>query len=196
MLSQNDKTFDEPKHNTQAEIAKATLYRYRTGAGRHTASRAWEVVATFARSGVSPSDDAATEFVATATFTEGLLRSILPLNADQQVELVRRLDAGETQQAVADAIGWSREAVRNYASMAKIAKEAWAIVGTTIRDVVPSGEDGAVPEFGSGVPFSENLLRSILPLNADQQVDLVRRLARWDETHAPKRRIGFNGRNA
>ncbi|MGD9729880.1 MAG: site-specific DNA-methyltransferase [Nitrospiraceae bacterium] len=103
----------------------------------------------------------------------------LPMTFVDFAELVwRRLDAGETQQAVADAIGWSREAVRNYASMAKIAKEAWAIVGTTIRDVVPSGEDGAVPEFGSGVPFSENLLRCILPLTADQQVELVRRLAR------------------
>ncbi|MGB5832683.1 MAG: hypothetical protein WBG92_11925 [Thiohalocapsa sp.] len=84
---------------------------------------------------------------------------------DYAVLVWRRLDAGQTQQAVADGIGWSREAAKNSAALRKIDIAAWAIVGTTFTDIVPNEEEWNVPGNGTGVPgspFSENLLRNIL----------------------------------
>lgn len=103
----------------------------------------------------------------------------LPMTFVDYAELVwRRLDAGDTQQAVADTLGWSREVVRDHAALAKVADDAWQIVGATIRNSAPSVEDHAAPEFGATAPFTAGLLRSILSLRPDQQVELVRRLAR------------------
>ena len=68
-------------------------------------------------------------------------------------------------------MGWSREAVKNYKSLNKIDKEAWEIIGTGFKNIVPDDESDDVPESGTGVPksyFSENLLRNILDLDPDQ----------------------------
>jgi len=103
----------------------------------------------------------------------------LPMTFVDYAELVwRRLDAGETQQAVAGALGWSREAVRNYAGLGKIAPEAWQIIGTALRSGDMAHTQDDVPDVGTTVPFTEGLLRSILSLQPAQQIDLVRRLAR------------------
>lgn len=103
----------------------------------------------------------------------------LPMTFVDDAELVwRRLDAGDTQQAVADALGWSRGQISNYAALSGIAQEAWQIIATTIRSDSPPRQDCGVADVATGVAFSENLLRSILPLRPDQQVELVRRLAR------------------
>lgn len=55
---------------------------------------AWGTVATSTRESVSPDDTAATGFVATATFTERLLRDIVTLSPTQQLELVTELADG------------------------------------------------------------------------------------------------------
>jgi ParB-like chromosome segregation protein Spo0J len=103
----------------------------------------------------------------------------LPMTFVDYAELVwRRLNEGETQQAVADGLGWSRSAVRNYANLGDISKEAWSIVGTTIRGVGVAQPDDDVPDVGTSVPFTEGLLRAITSLRAEQQIELVRRLAR------------------
>lgn len=103
----------------------------------------------------------------------------LPMTFVDYAELVwRRLDEGETQQAVADALGWSREAVKDYAALAKISDDAWQIVGATIREMAPAGDMEAAPSSGATAPFTARLLRDILALRPEQQVDLVRRLAR------------------
>ena len=66
----------------------------------------------------------------------------LPMTFVDYAELVwRRLAEGATQQAVADGLGWSREAVKDYAALRKIDAEAWCVVGATSRDVAPSGAD-------------------------------------------------------
>ena len=87
-----------------------------------------------------------------------------------------RLDGGQTQQAVANAIGWSREAVRNYANLQKIDEDAWAVVGTAFQSIVPDTGKDDVPSSGTTVPnpFTEGLLRNILDLLPDQQLDLAR----------------------
>lgn len=77
---------------------------------------------------------------------------------------------GQTQQAIAERLGWSREAVKNYSSLSKITSEAWSIVGTTIRGVGVVRTEGDVPLNGTTVPFTENLLRSILSLRPEQQI--------------------------
>ena len=94
-------------------------------------------------------------------------------------ELVwRRLASGETQQQVADSLGWSREAVKDYASLRKIAPEAWAAVGATVRDQGLVRQSATAPENGAVAPFTENLLRSVTQLRPEQQLELVKRLAR------------------
>lgn len=106
----------------------------------------------------------------------------LPMTFVDYAELVwKRLADGQTQQAVADSIGWSREAVKNYAALQKIDSEAWAVVGTSFLNIVPDDEIECVPSNGTGVPktpFSENLLRNILDLEPAQQLDLCQKLAK------------------
>ncbi len=92
-------------------------------------------------------------------------------------ELVwRKLDAGQTQQAVADELGKSRDAIAKFAAMKAISVSAWDVVTTAVRSVTTSGEDGVTANVTDGT-FSENLLRSILALTPAQQLDLVTRLA-------------------
>ena len=93
-------------------------------------------------------------------------------------ELVwRKLDGGQTQQAVVDELGMGRESIKNLSSLRKIDAQAWTVIGTSVRGGVPSPGDGGVPASGTDVPFTEGLLRSILSLTPAQQLDLVTRLA-------------------
>jgi hypothetical protein len=75
----------------------------------------------------------------------------------------RLLGTGQTQQAVADELGWSREKVKVYASLQDIDERAWQIVGTTVRDSGVVQENGDVPQSGTTVPFTEGLLRVLVP---------------------------------
>lgn len=103
----------------------------------------------------------------------------LPMTFVDYAELVwRRLDAGETQQAVADALGWSRGRLSQFAMLKELSAEAWVIVATTIRATGLQQDESDVAEIATTVAFTEGLLRNILPLHPDQQTDLVRRLAR------------------
>ena len=72
--------------------SRSTVADY--GALRKITPDAWRIVATFQAAAVSQSEDAATTNVAIATFTEGLLRNIIFLTADQQLDLVQDLAAG------------------------------------------------------------------------------------------------------
>jgi hypothetical protein len=90
-----------------------------------------------------------------------------------------RLDAGATQQAVADGIGWSRAQVSQYAMLKNLADEAWKVVATGFSFPVATdaAEDVATIATGVASQFSENLLRNILPLRRKQQIELCRALA-------------------
>ena len=100
----------------------------------------------------------------------------------------RKLDGGMTQQAVGDELGMGRTDVANLSGLRKIVPEAWRVVTDTVR-AVTANSGGAVTASVTDVTFSENLLRSILPLTADQQLDLVKRLADGVLSRPPVPRI-------
>lgn len=86
------------------------------------------------------------------------------------------LATGKTQQQVADEIGWSREKVKNYASLEKIAPIAWDLIGTEFQKTVPVSEKYTVPKNGTTVPITENLLRNILSLTEYHQHKIISEL--------------------
>lgn len=82
------------------------------------------------------------------------------------------------QEELADALGWSRSKVLNFSRLRDIAPEAWKVVSDTTSEqsVSPEDEDG-VSKNDTTVSFTEGLLRSILPLAPEQQLELVQDLA-------------------
>ena len=98
----------------------------------------------------------------------------LPPDEADKVLVWARLAAGQTQQAVADGIGWSRSAVRDYAGLQQIDADAWEVVGATFSDFAPTDETEHAPTNGATAPspFTEGLLRNILDLQSAQQIDL------------------------
>jgi predicted transcriptional regulator len=105
----------------------------------------------------------------------------LPMTFVDYAELVwARLDAGATQQAVADGIGWSRAQVSQYAMLKKLADDAWKVVATSLSGLQIATENDEVAENATTVAssFSERLLREILDLTAPQQLDLCQLLAK------------------
>ena len=74
-------------------------------------------------------------------------------------------------------MGWSREKVRDFLALRNICGEAWEIVGATLDNLAPSDLEDNAPDAGAIAPFTEGLLRSIVSLNPDQQVELVKKLA-------------------
>jgi DNA modification methylase/ParB-like chromosome segregation protein Spo0J len=81
-----------------------------------------------------------------------------------------------TQSEVGKMLGWSRESIKDYASLQKICKEAWDIIGATFERSAPDSEDLLAPANGATGPITERLLRSILDLEPGQQVELVTEL--------------------
>lgn len=79
------------------------------------------------------------------------------------------ISAGQTQQQVADEIGWSRAQVSQYASLDAIDKGAWEVIATAVTKNLMQRQNGDVADNATPVAFSENLLRSIIPLKAEQQ---------------------------
>jgi hypothetical protein len=66
----------------------------------------------------------------------------------------RDQQAGSGAQAIAEEMGWSREAARNYAGLAKIDRRAWSVIGTAFRSGAAAQEEDAVPSVGTTVPFT------------------------------------------
>lgn len=101
----------------------------------------------------------------------------LPMTFVDYAELVwARIAGGERQQALADALGWSRSAVADYAALKSIDPKAWDVVAENARSAM-SHADGAATDVVAVATFTEGLLRSILPLTAAQQLELVSDLA-------------------
>ena len=102
----------------------------------------------------------------------------LPMTFVDYAEMVwRKQAAGATQQAVADELGWSREKVRDYATLSKIDSRAWKVAGATFQTTTLAQGDDAAPSLGASAPFTEGLLRVITLLSPDQQLELVQDLA-------------------
>ena len=102
----------------------------------------------------------------------------LPMSFVDYAEMVwRKQAAGATQQAIAEELGWSRSAVADYAALRKIAPEAWSVVATSGRPEMSPAEAVATDVVATATNFSERLLREVLQLRPDQQLDLVQDLA-------------------
>ena len=103
---------------------------------------------------------------------------ILPMSFVDFAELVwRKLKEGFTQQQVAKDLGWSREVAKDYAALEKIGSDAWQIVGATFRHCTKGDNETVAPKFGATAPFTAGLLRHIIQLSHDQQLEMVRDLA-------------------
>lgn len=82
-----------------------------------------------------------------------------------------------TQSDVAKMLGWSRERIAQYVMLSKIKKKPWEIIVTSFEQSVTGSEEGSVTLCVTSVTFNENMLRPILDLNEDQQLELVRDLS-------------------
>lgn len=104
--------------------------------------------------------------------------TVVPTTFVDDAKLVWRLaKEGMTQTEIGGVLAWGRGKVKNYYALKNISSNAWAIIGTTFDELVPIAESNSVPTNGTVVPFTEGLLRQILPLTPDQQLELVSNLA-------------------
>lgn len=86
---------------------------------------------------------------------------------------------GQTQQAVADAIGWALSKLKMYAALRSICDEAWDIIKVaTNSGYATDSKDDDATEIVANATFTEGLLRNILDLEPAQQLDLCRMLAK------------------
>lgn len=93
-------------------------------------------------------------------------------------ELVWRLaDEGMTQTEIGAVLGWGRSKVADYSVLKKISKEVWEIVVASIEVFATTEEKSGATPLVAFATFSEGLLRPILPLTSDQQLELVTELA-------------------
>ena len=84
---------------------------------------------------------------------------------------------GYTQQKIAEMMAWGRTQVANYIALKNIDEGAWKIIVTTFENALAPSQESAVTPIVTGVTFTENLLRDILPLTPEQQCELVGELA-------------------
>lgn len=79
-----------------------------------------------------------------------------------------------TQESVAKMLGWSRDKVADHVSLAKIDKPAWNIIVATFEEPEETKESpSATPIVANATIFTEGLLRNILDLTPEQQLELV-----------------------
>jgi hypothetical protein len=91
-----------------------------------------------------------------------------------------RLAEGKTQQQIADFMGWGRSQVAQYSRLSEIDRTAWQMIVTTFEGSRNNGEGDPVTDHVTAVasPFTEYLLRDIVPLTHDQQRELVQDLVK------------------
>ncbi len=88
-----------------------------------------------------------------------------------------RAEEEYTQQEIADMLGWSLSKVKNYSALSAICDEAWEIIVTSFENKRDHSADEDVTSKVTSVTFTETLLRDILDLTPEQQLELVRELA-------------------
>jgi DNA modification methylase len=87
-----------------------------------------------------------------------------------------------TQTDVAKMLGWSRDRVADHVSLEKIDKSAWCVIVATFENSEEAKENSsATKDVAIATNFSEGLLRSILDLTPEQQLELVQALANPDK---------------
>lgn len=88
-----------------------------------------------------------------------------------------RVAEGYKQQEIAEMLGWGRTQVANYSLLRNICADAWGIIVTAFERIVTGDQKEDVTQNSHDVTFTETLLRSILPLTSEQQIELVTELA-------------------
>lgn len=100
---------------------------------------------------------------------------------DHAEEIWRMTGDGKGLEQIKDEMGWSLSKVKQYSALQGICKDAWDVVVTDVTDSVTAGNGRDSKETENAVTFSENLLRSILPLTPDHQCQLVEALVTKDK---------------
>jgi ParB-like chromosome segregation protein Spo0J len=108
----------------------------------------------------------------------------------------RLIGTGQTQQQVADDLGWTKQRLNQFASLQSIDAKAWQIVSTTVRDFGGQPSEEAVDRSSTTVDFSERLLRVLVPLTAEARAPSLsltyaamsesEREAAWAAAHQPE----------
>lgn len=92
-----------------------------------------------------------------------------------------------TQKQVGNMLGWSEDKVSNYCLLNQIDKNVWGVISNSFENPTTSGkstplsEESAVGSNPTIVGFSEGILRSILGLTPEQQLELVQALSHPDK---------------
>lgn len=107
--------------------------------------------------------------------------TVIPSTLVTYAEFVWQQQAVYNQQEIAEMLGWGRTQVANYAALQRIHPTAWEVIVTTMERSVTTTMEDAVTGDVTGVTFTENLLRAILGLTAEQQYELVQALAHPDK---------------
>jgi|GEM_PF-155247 len=102
----------------------------------------------------------------------------LPMTFVDYAEMVwRKQSVGATQKAIGDELGWSSQKTNDYANLKRIAPQAWGVISATLQASAEVERGDAADGKSATADFTEGLLRAIVQLTADQQLDLVQDLA-------------------
>jgi len=96
---------------------------------------------------------------------------------DHAEEIWGMLKEGKTQQQVADEIGWNRNKVKHYAALETLLPNVWGVIVPHIQKI---GTTQVVDNGTRDVPngtISEGLLRNILDLNEQHQLEMQNQCA-------------------
>ncbi len=103
--------------------------------------------------------------------------ALIPTNFVDTAEFIWEEAEIKTQQEIAEILEWSRGQVSNYIALKAICPKAWNIIATTLDKELHSLKTGSAATNATTVAFTENLMRNIVSLDPDQQLELVKDLA-------------------
>lgn len=126
--------------------------------------------------------------------------TVVPSTLVTYAEFISARSAHYTQQEIADMLGWSRGQVSQYALLKqRITDAAWNVIATTFDRVgTKTDEEVGAPHATTVALFSERLLRLILDLTPEQQLELVTELAtspHFTKGHFKSRAENYRARN-
>jgi len=103
--------------------------------------------------------------------------TVVPSTLVTHVEFIRARKEKYSLFEVGEMLGWSEAKTKQYSALSAINEKAWEFIVTDFEKCSNPSTDGGVTKEVTGVTFSEFILRDILALVADQQVELVQSLA-------------------
>lgn len=127
---------------------------------------------------------------------------IVPQTFVDDAELVWALKKDKyTGDQIGNILGdWKKSQISNYYNLCRIDDEVWKLISTTVSKIVESNAIGVVEQNSTTVNFTENLLRLIVPLIPDQQLELIQDLMEGKDKNPKeqfkKKAIAYKVRNA